>query len=342
MDKLLHLAESGKVPDAMLREGVRMLLRKREASMEEDASDPRFLQSLREGPVALFIPAAEKRPQALPPAFYGRLLGPRLKHSCCFFARGDETLAAAEEAMLKLTCDRAEIADGMDILDLGCGWGSLSLWIAERYPAAHVTAVSGSAAQGAFVRDLAARQGLSNLRVEVCDINTFAPEGQFDRCVSVEAFERLRNWRELFSRAAGWIRPEGRLFLHVFCHEKHAYPYVTGGEGRWLAEHFLAGGMMPSYDLAPRMAAPDFHEEERWMVNGLHYHHTSMRWLENMDRNREAILAVFEEVYGAGESRLWWHRWRLFHIACAELFGWRTGAAWFVGHYLFKPQSASR
>ena len=332
MEKTLRLAESGHVPDTLLREGIRMILRQREASMEADAAHLDFLQSLEEGPVA--AQAAKGHRHELPPAFFEKFLGPRMKYSCCLFPNDDETLAAAEAAMLRLTCARAGIVDGMDVLELGCGWGSLSLWMAEHYPACRVTAVSGTESQRAFIERRARQHGLANLTVLTRNMNDFDTGDRFDRCVSVEMFERMRNWRELFARTARWLRPDGRLFLHIFCHEKHACPYVTADEGDWMADHFLAGGMMPSYDLAPRMAV-DFHEEGRWMVNGLHYHHTSLRWLANMDRNHTEIMPLFEAVYGRADAKLWWHRWRLFHMACAELFGWRGGTAWFVAHYLF-------
>jgi cyclopropane-fatty-acyl-phospholipid synthase len=340
MDKTLRLAESGQVPDPLVREGIRMLLRQREASMEADGAHPDFLQSLEEGSVAIAPPEDHVPHIELPPAFFEQFLGPRMKHSCCLFPNDDETLAAAEAAMLRLSCARAGIVDGMDVLELGCGWGSLSLWMAEHYPACRITAVSGTDRQRGFVEERARRHGLTNLTVITHDMNDFNTDDRFDRCVSVEMFERMRNWRELFTRTARWLRPDGRLFLHVFCHEKHAYPYVTGGEAHWIADHFLAGGMMPSYDLAPRMAL-DFHEEGRWMVNGLHYHHTCRHWLANMDRNEAEILPILKTVYGTGDALLWWHRWRLFHIACAELFGWRGGTAWFVGHYLFNRRASS-
>lgn len=332
MSWTMRWAEQGRWPDWVIRLGIRRLLRQRARSAPEDAANPEFLRSLSEGPVALETGAANEQHYEVPPEYFVQCLGPRMKYSCCYYPMGQETLAEAETAMLRLTCERAELRDGMDILELGCGWGSLSLWMAEHYPGARITAVSNSNSQREFIMQRAGERGLENLRVVTADMNAFETEDRFDRCVSIEMFEHMRNWTELFRRVAEWLKDDGKLFLHVFCHARHAYPYETEGGDNWMGRHFFTGGMMPSFDLPARLAA-GFTEEGRWAVNGRHYHKTCMHWLANMDRNRAAIMPVFRNAYGPEHAEIWWNRWRLFHLACAGLFAWRGGREWFVGHY---------
>lgn len=335
---LTRLVEAGHIPDALSRMGIRYLLRARERSMPADAGNAEFLASLHNGPIALAVDKANEQHYELPPAFFEAVLGPRLKYSCCLFPTGVETLAEAEEQMLKLTAERAELADGQRILELGCGWGSLSLWMAEHYPRASITAVSNSHAQREFIQERARHRGLGNLEVITRDMNDFDPDGdRFDRVVSVEMFEHMRNWRRLLERARGWLKPEGRLFLHVFCHRDYAYPYEIRDASDWMAQYFFTGGMMPSWDLAPRMAEKSgLALEQRWMVNGAHYGYTCRSWLNRMDAARQQLMPVFESVYGP-DALIWWQRWRIFHMACEELFRWRGGYAWFVGHYRMRP-----
>jgi len=344
-DSLTGLAERGLVPDSVIRAVIRRGLHARLAAL---AGPPRalaerrraFLDAMRESPLALVPERANAQHYELPPAFFERVLGPRLKYSACLFEPGIRSLAEAEEAMLALTCERAGIEDGMRVLDLGCGWGSLSLWIAERHPRCRITAVSNSKLQGEFVRRRCAREGLEGVSVETADMNAFAAPGRFDRVVSVEMFEHMRNWPLLLSRIASWLEPDGRLFAHFFCHRQHAYPYESEGGGNWMGRHFFTGGMMPADDLVLELQ-DDLRVEQRWRVDGRHYQRTAEAWLANLDAQRDAIAPLLADTYGADQARRWHGRWRLFFLACAELFGFEQGGEWWVSHVRFAPRSAS-
>jgi len=335
MSVTMRAVERGFVPDAVVRAGIRRLLRQRLREAAEPGVTERFIQTLSEAPVALVPDLANAQHYEVPPDFFAHALGPRRKYSCCWFDTAASTLADAEDAMLKLTCERAGIEDGMDVLDLGCGWGAGTLWIAEEYPTARVTGVSNSSAQRASILREATARRLSNVSVTTADINTFNPGRTFDRIVSVEMFEHARNWPALLERVRGWLRPGGRLFVHIFCHDRYAYPYEDRGAGDWMARHFFSGGMMPSYDLLPRMAR-GLSLVERWQVPGTHYARTCRAWLENVDEQREAIEEILGEAYGERDAAMWTQRWRMFFMACEELFAYRGGREWYVGHYLFE------
>ena len=331
---------TGLVPDPLIRMGIRRLLAQRlkaedpgsEAALEErlDAIE----SELRESPVALETDAANEQHYEVPTEFFQRVLGPRLKYSSAYFPQPGSTLGQAEDAMLEKVAERAGIEDGQEILDLGCGWGSMSFFLAERFPSAKILAVSNSATQGDFLREEAARRGHGGLEVVTADVNTFETERRFDRVISVEMFEHVRNYQRLLERIASWMRPDAKLFVHIFCHRRFAYPFEDRGAGDWMARHFFTGGLMPSIDLLPR-----FDEsvalEESWEVGGVHYSRTSEAWLANMDAHRPEILRIFEQVYGRGQSRRWWVYWRVFFLACAELFGYSDGEEWLVAHYRF-------
>lgn len=258
-----------------------------------------------------------------------------MKYSGCYFRAGDESLESAEEAMLSLTCGRAGLADGQEILELGCGWGSLTLWMAERYPAARITAVSNSSGQRRHIEAQCRARGLANVRILTRDAGELTlPERRFDRCVSVEMFEHLRNYEVLLSRIAGWLRPGGKLFVHVFAHRTLMYPFETEGVDNWMGRHFFTGGQMPAADTLLHFQK-DFRIERRWLLDGGHYAKTANHWLERQDRHRREVLAVLRQHYGDGAA-LWLHRWRIFWMACAELFGYAAGREWLVAHYLFE------
>ena len=339
-DGLLGLAERGLVPDVLLRAGIRRLCAQR--LRDENAGDPdaagrrhaAMIAQLRRSPLAIHTDAANRQHYELPPGFFERCLGPRLKYSGCYYATGSETLAQAEEAMLALYGERAQLEDGQDILELGCGWGSLTLWMARQYPQARITAVSNSTPQREFIEARCREQGLGNVRVITCDVNRLElPGNSFDRCVSIEMFEHMRNYATLLGRIGGWLREEGRLFVHIFCHRTLLYPFETEGEDNWMGRHFFTGGLMPAADTL-LWFQDALRIEERWLVDGTHYQRTADHWLANQDAQREEIMAILRQAYGDA-APLWFQRWRMFWMACAELFGYDGGREWMVAHYRF-------
>lgn len=322
----IGLAERGLLPTPLLRRGIRRLLARRLREPEIEG----FRASLREGPIAHVPERANEQHYEVPAEFFELVLGPRLKYSCAYWPEGARTLEAAEEAMLDLTCERAGLADGQEILDLGCGWGSLSLHAARRFPGSRVLAVSNSAEQRRFLETRAPR----NVEVVTADVNDFAPSRVFDRIVSVEMFEHLRNYALLFERLARWLRPRGKLFVHVFCHRRRAYPFAARGAADWMARHFFTGGLMPSLDLLPAFAGA-LRLEEQHEVPGGHYRRTAAAWRERLEARRADALRILARTYGEAEAPRRYRRWRIFFLACEELFGYRGGTEWFVAHYRF-------
>lgn len=337
---LLGMAERGWMPDAWLRLGIRRLcaerLREERAGGIERIADRMTarLAGLGESPVAVHVDAANRQHYELPAMFFRHCLGPRLKYSSCYYPTGGETLAQAEEAMLTLYGERAGLADGQDILELGCGWGSLTLWMAERFPNARITAVSNSAGQRAFIEQRCREFGLGNVKLVTRDVNTLQlPAASFDRCVSIEMFEHMRNYRELMGRIGDALRPGGKLFVHIFCHREFLYPFETEGESNWMGRHFFTGGLMPAADTLLHFQG-DMAIERRWLIDGTHYQRTSNHWLQRQDERKDAVMATLKQAYGDAAS-LWFQRWRMFWMSCAELFGYDQGREWMVAHYRF-------
>jgi cyclopropane-fatty-acyl-phospholipid synthase len=329
-------AERTPLPDALTRLGVGYLVGRTRRQLEtEPPSDALFARRMAARPIALATEAANRQHYELPADFFAHILGPRRKYSSCLWTSGVADLAAAEEAALAETCVHAGLADGQQILELGCGWGSLSLWMAERYPGARITAVSNSASQRACIEAEAQVRGLGGLTVITADMNDFDTAQQFDRIVSVEMFEHMSNWRALLARARSWLAPDGRFFLHVFSHRSRPYSFETDDEADWIARHFFTGGVMPSHGLVRQF--PDlFAVEADWRWSGEHYRKTALAWLANYDANAPAIAAILREVYGEAWP-LWRRRWRLFFLATAGLFGAQRGGVWGVSHYRLRP-----
>lgn len=330
------LLEKNLLPDRLIRIGIRRLLAQR--IREETARYDRtaYVADLKARALAEQTQAANEQHYEVPTPFYQYCLGRNLKYSACLYTTGAETLDQAEEAMLALYAERAQLADGQEILELGCGWGSLCLYNARRFPNARITAVSNSRTQKEFIDTEARKRGLRNLRVITCDINTFdITPAHFDRVVSVEMFEHLKNYELLFRNIARWLKPGGLLFTHIFTHSRLSYHFVARDASDWMSRYFFTGGQMPAHDLLPQFQ-DDLRLVQDWKLSGTHYQRTAEHWLQNMDRHKEEILPLFADTYGRDQAVKWWAYWRVFYMACAELWGYRKGEEWLVSHYLFR------
>lgn len=338
---LINACELGLIPDALTRRGIRGLLQKRLANVDlgcrdaNEAASVKLAKEFSAGPIALVPEKANEQHYEVPADLYRHMLGPHRKYSSCFWPDGCRSLEMAEQEALTQTCQHAGIENGQAILELGCGWGSLTLWLAANYPDSNITAVSNSASQREYILAAAKERGI-DARIEVltCDMNDFDTKKSFDRVVSVEMFEHMRNHAELLKRIAGWLNPDGKLFVHIFCHKSLTYEFVDRGDDDWMSRHFFSGGIMPAADFLGRFN-DHLSVEEHWAWNGQHYQKTCDAWLQLMDRNRKQILPVLEANYGRSEAKRWFYRWRMFHMACSELFGFDGGDEWFVSHYRF-------
>lgn len=341
---LIGWAERGWLPDAVLRRGIRRLCTQRlhaESAGGQDAQSLSFqrrISELSNSPLALHVDAANRQHYEVPAAFFQACLGRRLKYSSCYYRTGRETLDQAEDAMLELYGQRAALANGQHILELGCGWGSLTLWMAERYPSVRITAVSNSHSQRQHILAQCRARGLDNVEVLTRDVNQLElPAAHFDRCVSVEMFEHVRNYERLLGRIARWLKRDGALFLHIFAHRTLMYPFETQGDDNWMGRHFFTGGLMPAADTLLHFQR-DLLLHERWLLDGTHYQRTANHWLANQDAARDRIMPILQSTYGESTAAVWWQRWRMFWMACAELFGYDNGQQWLVAHYLFRPR----
>jgi cyclopropane-fatty-acyl-phospholipid synthase len=341
---LIRCCERGWLPDSLIRLGMRTLIRERlHTERAEDGEwcarmHSRLVDELRASPIAIETQAANTQHYELPGAFFRTHLGPRLKYSCGYYPRGAEMLDQAEAAMLELYAERAELTDGQRILDLGCGWGSLSLWLARRFPHAQIVALSNSTGQRAFIEEEIATRGLKNLRVRsgnVVDFDFEAGDQGFDRVLSVEMFEHMKNYGLLLGKISRWLRDDGKLFVHLFAHRTLAYHFEVRDGSDWMSRYFFTGGTMPSAALLLNFQ-DDLKIRRQWWINGTHYERTANQWLASLDAARDEAMPILVDVYGENEARRWFQRWRMFYMAVAELFGYADGSQWGVGHYLFE------
>lgn len=329
------------LPDQIIRFGIRNLLKQRLKSERKNSPEEQkkhfmgLVNYLSENPIAVNTAEANEQHYEVPTEFYKNVLGAQLKYSSGFWEYGANNLDEAENDMLALTCERAQLINGQEILELGCGWGSLTLFMAEKYPDSNITAVSNSRTQKEFIDGEAGKRGLKNITVITSDINDFEINKKFNRVVSVEMFEHLRNYKTVFNKIYDWLESDGQLFIHIFSHNKYAYLFEVKDDTDWMAKYFFTGGIMPSDNLLLYFSE-NFEVKNHWVVDGKNYERTANAWLDNMDNNKYAIMNLFSKIYGEENRIKWWVYWRVFFMSCAELWGYKNGNEWFVSHYLFK------
>jgi cyclopropane-fatty-acyl-phospholipid synthase len=333
VSKIIGTAERVPLPDLIIRAAIQQLCSRTATRLASGsaASDAAFADAMAARAIAEFTDAANAQHDEVPAAFFARVLGPNRKYSSGFYREAKSTLQEAEEEALRQTAAHAGLADGQSILELGCGWGSLSLWMARQFPNAEIIAVSNSRTQREYIESEAASRGLKNLSVVTSDMNVFAPKRQFDRIVSVELFEHMMNWRQLLTRVRSWLAPDGCFFMHIFTHRSGTYLFDRADRERWIAQHFFTGGVMPSHHLI-RQYVDLFVVEKEWRWSGTHYQRTALDWLGNFDAQRDEIEAILRKVYG-NDTALWMRRWRRFFLATSGLFGYADGSEWGVSHY---------
>jgi len=337
------LLEKNKIPDILIRKGIRSLLKQRlnqENKGNTETQQTHFMklvEELKNSPIAVNTADANEQHYEVPTKFYQYCLGKHLKYSSGYWKDGVTDIDTSEKDMLELTCQRAELLDGQNVLELGCGWGSLSLFMASRFPKSTFTVLSNSRTQKLYIDEQAINRGIKNLTVVTADINVFNIDAIFDRIVSVEMFEHMRNYQKLMQKASGFLKADGKLFVHIFTHKEYAYKFEVIDESDWMSKYFFTGGIMPSDHLLLY-----FNEhmsiEQHWHVNGIHYSKTSEAWLRNMDKHKKEIMPMFETTYGKEQALKWWVYWRIFYMSCAELWRYNDGNEWMVSHYLFKKK----
>ncbi len=340
IDWAIDLVERGYAPDIIIRTGINALLKTRLNELQIDDCEQSgrrleaFVKNMRQAPIAVATAAANAQHYEVPAEFFTVVLGESRKYSCCFWDAATADLNQAEINALRISSARAELEDGMQILELGCGWGAWTLWLARHYPAAHITAVSNSHSQRAYILQAARKEGLNNIAIITADMNTFDIDKQFDRVISIEMFEHIRNHELLMQRIAGWLKDTGKFFMHIFCHKSTPYYFIARYSSDWMSQYFFTGGMMPADELPLRFQQAML-LDKKWRWDGRHYKKTATAWLANMDANKGRVLDLFTATYGAEHAMQWWVRWRVFFIACAQLFGYENGQQWWVSHYLF-------
>lgn len=330
------LLEKDKIPDFLIRIGIRRLLKQRlhdEGSQKQNL--PKLIEELKHSPIAIETKAANEQHYEVPTEFYQYCLGPHLKYSSGYWKEGVTDIETSERDMLELTCERAQLQNGQEVLELGCGWGSLSLFMSAKFPQSNFTVISNSGTQKIYIDEQARQRGIKNLTVITADINQFNTDHKFDRVVSVEMFEHLRNYRLLFQRIASWMKDDAKMFVHIFTHKEYTYKFEVKDDTDWMSRYFFTGGIMPSNDLFSYFD-DDLKITDQWIVNGMHYSKTSEAWLKNMDAHKHEIIPLFEKTYGKEQALKWWVYWRIFYMACAELWGFNNGNEWMVCHYLFE------
>ena len=342
ISKLIELAEKGIIPDYFIRQGIvrncENRLRNENVSNTEKVSLKKqiWIEQMKESPIALVPEKANEQHYEVPPAFFENVLGKHLKYSSGYWPDGVNSLDESEESMLELSFERAQLADGDSILELGCGWGSLTCYMASKLPNSKITAVSNSKDQKEHILNRCKNQGLDNIEVVTADMNDFETENKYDRVVSIEMFEHMRNYKKLLSKISSWLNDDGKLFIHIFTHQSVVYPFENQGEADWMAREFFSGGMMPSHDLLLHFQ-DDLIIDDVWSMLGTHYEKTSLAWVNKMDANKDSIMKIFLKTYG-DDAKLWFQRWRIFFMSCEKLFGYNNGSEWGVSHYRFNKR----
>jgi len=327
------------VPDFLIRQKIRKLNEERlsvERGKYSSEYVEKFIQDLKSLPIAIETKSANEQHYEVPADFFKLCLGEHLKYSCCYWINANDNLNTAEENMLKLTCERADLIDGLSILELGCGWGAISLWMAKTYPNSKITSVSNSESQKEYIYKECEMRGITNLEVITADMNVFQTEKKFDRVVSVEMFEHMKNYDILLNKISNWLKDNGKLFVHIFTHKNFSYHFETEGKNDWMGKYFFTGGIMPSHNLLDHFNN-DLKIVKNWIVEGTHYHRTAESWLDNMDQNKDKISDIFKLTYGKNHIK-WRVYWRIFFMACSELWKTSNGNEWQVSHYLFKKK----
>ena len=342
ISKLIELAEKGIIPDYFIRQGIirncENRLKNENVSNTEKVSlkKQNWIAQMKESPIALVPEKANEQHYEVPPAFFENVLGKHLKYSSGYWPDGVNSLDESEESMLELSFERAQLADGDSILELGCGWGSLTCYMASKLPNSKITAVSNSKDQKEHIQNRCKNQGLDNIEVITADMNDFETENKYDRVVSIEMFEHMRNYKKLLSKVSSWLNDDGKLFIHIFTHQSVVYPFENQGEADWMAREFFSGGMMPSHDLLLHFQ-DDLIIDDVWSMLGTHYEKTSLAWVNKMDANKDSIMKIFLKTYG-DDAKLWFQRWRIFFMSCEKLFGYNNGSEWGVSHYRFNKR----